>query len=173
MKLSIWLMILLSLHGCTSIPENIQPVSDFDIQKYMGTWYEIARLDHRFERGMDQVTAMYSLEKNGRVRVVNRGFVTKKEEWKEAEGKARIAHEPEAGHLEVSFFGPFYGPYIIFELEEKNYEYAFVTSGEKYLWLLSRTPEISDNVRDKFINRSRELGFSVDELIFVDQNKNL
>lgn len=93
------------LAGCTGIPENVKPVVDFDLQRYLGKWYEIARLDHSFERGLSHVTATYTLREDGGVRVTNRGYSDKNHQWKEAEGKAYFVQGPDVGYLKVSFFG--------------------------------------------------------------------
>ena len=162
-------VILGLLSSCGSVPDNITPVRNFELDRYLGTWYEIARLDHRFERGLEKVSATYSLRDDGKVKVVNRGWNVEKGEWKEAVGKARFADDKTVGHLEVSFFGPFYGPYVIFELEQQNYDYAFISSGDGYLWFLSRTPTVSDALKQAFITKAKTLGFNTDELIFVQQ----
>lgn len=161
------------LFGCVKIPAGITPVDDFDIDRYLGRWYEIARLDHRFERGLEQVSAEYSLLPNGGVKVVNRGFSTAEQKWKEAEGKAFFVDAPGEGHLKVSFFGPFYSSYVIFELDQQNYEYAFVSGANRsYLWLLARTPEIDESIKNDFIRRADDLGFYTSELIWVTQKSN-
>ena len=160
----------LFIAGCLGVPEGITPVKDFELEKYLGKWYEIARLDHSFERGLDSVSAQYSMREDGGVKVINRGFNTEDNEWSEAEGKAYFVNDEDEGYLKVSFFGPFYGSYIIFELDKENYQFAFVSGNTtSYLWLLSRTPIVSEEVMDKFIKRSRELGFNIEELIFVNQ----
>ena len=115
------LCLALFLAACTGMPEGVQPVSDFELDRYLGKWYEIARLDHSFERGLTQVTAEYSLRDDGGVRVVNRGFSADKGEWNEAEGKAYFVESPDLGYLKVSFFGPFYGSYVVFELDKEAY----------------------------------------------------
>jgi apolipoprotein D and lipocalin family protein len=115
------------LNACTGIPEGVVPVRDFELNGYLGKWYEIARLDHSFVRGMQKVSVEYSLRDDGGVRVVNRGFATSKNEWKDIEGKAYFVGSEAEGHLKLSFFGPFYSSYIVFELDKKNYEYAFVS----------------------------------------------
>jgi apolipoprotein D and lipocalin family protein len=159
------------ISGCTGIPDNITPVSQFDINRYLGKWYEIARLDHSFERGMDNVTAEYSMMEDGGVSVLNSGYVTEDKKWKMADGKAYFIGRQDQGHLKVSFFGPFYGSYVIFELDKKDYQYAFVTSYDKsYLWLLSRSPVISDKLRKRFIRLAGDLGFATDELIYVNHD---
>jgi apolipoprotein D and lipocalin family protein len=168
-KYSIVLLALI-LSGCLGMPEGITPVNNFELEKYLGKWYEIARLDHSFERGLDSVTAQYSTRDDGGVKVINRGFNTEENEWSEAEGKSFFVNDKEEGYLKVSFFAPFYGSYVIFELDKENYQYAFVSGNTtSYLWLLARTPTVSEEVIDKFLNRSRELGFNIEEIIFVNQ----
>jgi len=158
--------------GCTGVPEGISPVKAFNIDRYLGTWYEIARLDHSFERGLDDVSAEYSLREDGGVRVINRGFSVTEGSWKEAEGKAYFAGARDEGYLKVSFFGPFYGSYIVFELDQANYQYAFVAGNSKsYLWFLSRTPTVNAALLAHFIERVAELGFDTDGLIFVEQRR--
>ena len=159
------------LTACSGTPAGVEPVRDYDLSKYLGTWYEVARLDHRFERGMEQVTATYSLLEDGSVRVLNRGFIAEKGMWKDAEGKARLAGDADTGHLEVSFFGPFYSSYVVFELDEV-YQYAFVSGpSHSYLWFLSRTPQVSPELKAHFQQRTAELGFDLDELIWVAQTE--
>ena len=170
----VFIVVFMSLFmsGCLGLPEGVYPVDGFDINKYLGKWYEIARLDHSFERGLDRVTAEYSLRDDGGVRVINRGFTNAKKRWKEAEGKAYFVRGQDEGYLKVSFFGPFYGSYVVFDLDKENYQYAFVAgSNTSYLWLLSRTPSVSKELVDRFIKRSRELGFDTDNLIFVEHNE--
>jgi apolipoprotein D and lipocalin family protein len=156
--------------GCTGLPEGVKPVEGFELGRYLGKWYEIARLDHSFERGLDKVTAEYSMRDGGGVKVVNRGYSRKKAEWDEAEGKAFFVRGSDEGYLKVSFFGPFYGSYVIFELDVENYSYAFVAGPAKsYLWFLSRTPTVGDDLVRTFVDKARELGFDTDALIMVDQ----
>lgn len=162
-------MISLLLISCAGIPESIKPVTDFDLNKYTGKWYEIARLDHSFERGLEKVTATYSINNDGSVRVENRGFSTKNKEWEDAVGKAKFAGDENTGHLKVSFFGPFYGSYVIFDLDKDNYQYSFITGSENTLWFLSRTPEVSQELKDKFLNMVQQAGYNTEELIFVNQ----
>jgi apolipoprotein D and lipocalin family protein len=166
-KLSIVLVLLLS--GCMGIPENVSPVESFKLEKYLGDWYEIARLDHSFERGLSRVTASYSLRDDGGVRVLNRGYSEKEKIWKEAEGKAYFVQRPDQGYLKVSFFGPFYGSYIVFELDHENYQYALVSGPDKsYLWLLARSPEMKKDLRDSLVMAAAKRGFDTSKLIFVE-----
>lgn len=158
----------LLLSGCLGMPQNIKPVEGFSLERYLGTWYEIARLDHSFERGLEQVKAEYRLREDGGVDVINQGVLASTQEQKIARGKAYFVQTPQEGYLKVSFFGPFYGSYVIFELDHEGYEYAFVTSSSlSYLWLLARSPEVPPEVRAKFIEKAAALGFNVNELIFV------
>lgn len=163
-------LILLLLAGCLGMPEGVRPVTGFELQRYLGTWYEVARLDHSFERGLTRVTAEYSLREDGGVRVVNRGYDAGSDEWDEAVGKAYFVEDDATGYLKVSFFGPFYGAYVIFELDQEGYQYAFISGpSTSYLWLLSRTPTVSPEVKNRFLERAAALGFDTEELIFVDQ----
>jgi apolipoprotein D and lipocalin family protein len=168
---SIFFLFLL-LAGCTTIPAKIKPVNHFELDKYMGQWYEIARLDHRFERGLEQVSATYTIADNGMVTVANRGWDVNENEWSDAVGRARFADDSNVGHLEVSFFAFFFGDYIIFELDQPGYQYAWVTGGENTLWFLSRTPTVSDSLKQDFINTVTDYGYNAEELIFVRQNLN-
>lgn len=150
------------------MPQSVQPVQGFDLNRYMGKWYEIARLDHPFERGLNQVTAQYELLPDGTVSVTNRGYSSHDNEWKEATGKAKFVDSENQGYLKVSFFGPFYGSYVIFELDQTDYQYAFVSGPDTdYLWLLSRTPDISKDIVSKFLTVAEAKGFDTSELIFV------
>ena len=159
------------LTSCVGMPESVTPISDFELNRYLGKWYEVARLDHSFERGLEQVSAEYSVREGGGVVVKNRGYSTEKQKWKEAKGKAFFVDEANQGHLKVSFFGPFYGSYIIFELDHEDYQYAFISGPNlKYLWFLSRTPMVEQKLMDHFIARASALGFNTKELILVKQN---
>lgn len=166
-----WIVVLLMLTACTGLPEGVQPVKPFDVERYLGKWYEIARLDHSFEHGLSSVTADYTLRPEGGIRVINRGYSSAEQKWDEAEGRAFFVKDSDTGYLKVSFFGPFYGSYVIFELDQ-DYQYAFVSGPNRdYLWLLSRQPVISESLRQHFIDRARQNGFDVDKLIFVDQQQ--
>jgi len=164
-----WFLLLVA--GCTSVPVGVEPVENFQVDRYLGKWYEIARLDHSFERGLARVTAEYSLRDDGGIRVVNRGFSTRDNEWDEAEGKAYFVGTENEGFLKVSFFGPFYGSYIVFELDHEDYQYSFVSGPDtSYLWLLSRTPQISDDVMQRFMKKASALGFETKNLILVQHD---
>lgn len=160
---------ILMISACTGLPKDIKPVNNFELDRYLGTWYEIARLNHSFEEGLSNVSAEYSLREEGGVKVINRGYSVDKKQWSVAEGKAYFVDNKNTGHLKVSFFGPFYGAYVIFELDQDDYQYAFVTSYNKeFLWLLSRTPELSDKVMQRFNEVVELYGFASQEIIYVD-----
>ncbi len=168
------LLALMSLLvGCTSVPEGIEPVRGFDADRYLGTWYEIARLDHSFERGLSNVRAEYSRNADGSIKVTNRGYNSEEGKWEQADGRAVFVGDDSTGHLKVSFFGPFYASYVVFELEQEDYSFAYVTGyNREYLWFLSRTPEVSDDALEAFRARARAEGFDLGELIVVEQEKN-
>lgn len=165
------LMVVLAmlLSGCLGMPKTVQPVNNFELDRYLGTWYEIARLDHSFERGLTRIQAEYSLRDDGGVRVLNKGYSVEKQAWQEAEGKAYFVESPDQGYLKVSFFGPFYGSYVVFGLDQENYQYAFVSGPDtSYLWLLARTPQVAPAVLEGFKQAARERGFDTEQLIYVE-----
>ncbi len=173
LKLALGGFVAVLLTGCLGFPEGVKPVEPFEINRYLGKWYEIARLDHSFERGLSNVSAEYSLREEGGVKVINRGYSKEDREWSEAIGKAFFVEGNDKGYLKVSFFGPFYGSYAVFELGA-DYEYAFVSGNTTdYLWLLSRTPTVDKNLLGRFQSRAKALGFNTSELIYVDQAQNL
>lgn len=167
---TLWIMAALLLAGCISRPDQIVPVASFKADKYLGKWYEIARLDHGFERGLSQVTADYSMRADGGIKVVNRGYQAEKSEWKVAEGKAYFVGKPDEAFLRVSFFGPFYGSYIVFDLDQDNYSHSMISGPNKsYLWLLSRTPTMDEATKKRLVGKAQALGFDTSKLIYVDQ----
>lgn len=160
---------VIALTACTGLPSGIEPVTGFNKERYLGTWYEIARLDHSFERGLSQVTASYTLNDDGSIKVVNRGYNNAKEEWNTAEGRAVFVGDRDVGHLKVSFFGPFYSSYVVFGLDD-DYSTAYVSGyNHNYLWLLSRTPTVETDVLSGFKQKAEAVGFDLDELIVVQQ----
>lgn len=161
----------LTLVACQSPvpPKGVTPIGNFDASRYLGKWYEVARLDNRFERGLQQVTATYSQRSDGGISVVNRGYDPQSKRWKASEGKAYFTGARDVAALKVSFFGPFYGGYNVIALDD-DYRYALVSGPNRsYLWLLSRTPDMPQEVRQRYIALAQELGFPVDKLINVSQ----
>lgn len=168
--LCLTLVFITSLAGCTGLPNNVTPVEGFAVERYQGKWYEIARLDHSFESGLSNVTAEYSLNDDGSVSVLNKGFNNEEQQWSEAQGTAKFAGSKEVGHLEVSFFGPFYSSYVVFKMDQQDYQYAYVSGyNTDYLWLLSRTPNVSSERKNDFINAAKQRGFDTEALIWVEQ----
>ena len=158
--------------GCAGAPDGVEVVTNFELNRYLGTWYEIARLDHRFERGLSRVTANYSMRDDGGVSVVNRGYQLSSEEWEEATGKAYFVGAPDIGQLKVSFFGPFYGGYNIMELDKDDYQYALVAGPDRsYLWILARSPKLDQETLDALVNIAKNANFPIEELIYVDQSE--
>lgn len=157
------------LGACTRVPEGVEPVQNFQLQRYLGHWYEIARLDHAFERGLTLVTADYSLNPDGSVAVVNTGYSKGRDAWQLARGRAEFVGPRNVGHLKVSFLGPFYSSYIVIALTD-DYKYAMVSGYDKsYLWILSRTPILPQDVLEQFLQKARALGYPVEQLIFLRQ----
>jgi apolipoprotein D and lipocalin family protein len=159
------LLFVMLLAGCTGVPEGITVVDDFKLDRYLGTWYEIARLDNRFEKDLGQVSAEYSLREDGRVKVVNRGYDSKKREWQSIEGKAGFVGDTSKGALKVSFFGPFYASYNIVALDKENYSWAIVCGHKKTLfWILARKPEMDPELLKKLVAEADSLGFETAKL---------
>ena len=158
--------------GCTGVPKGLAPVSGFDGDRYLGKWYEIARLDHSFERDLSNVSAEYTKQDSGYITVVNRGYSEKAGEWKQVEGKARFIEEETVGSLKVSFFGPFYGGYHVIALDKENYWFALVTGPNRsYLWILARTPKMDEELYSDLVGRASELGFDTTALIKVKHDR--
>lgn len=173
--MSLWKMLaagagaLLSVACTTTPPKGVTPVEGFNAELYLGSWYEIARLDHRFERGLDHVTATYSKRDDGGLKVINRGFNVKKQRWQESIGKAYFTGSPSRAALKVSFFGPFYGGYNVIALDN-DYQHALVCGPNRnYLWILSRSPQIDNSVKEALTKKARENGFDISKLIWVKQ----
>ena len=158
-----------ALTGCssTSPPTGITAVTPFDLSRYEGHWFELARFDHSFERGMTDVTATYQRQPDGSVRVLNRGFDTGKNDWREAIGKALFTGDAQTASLKVSFFGPFYGGYHVAALDA-DYQWALVVGPDRsYCWMLSRTKELAPGLREQMIARASALGIDISALIWV------
>lgn len=163
-----WIGAALMLAGCSGVPQGLHPVTEFEMDKYLGHWNEIARLDHSFERGLTDVTADYRKLPDGRIEVINRGFDTRKNKWNEAKGVARFQGKPDVASLEVSFFWPFYGAYNVLVLDPQ-YRYAVVAGPNRdYLWILARARQLDPATLAVLVGRARGLGFATDKLIYVE-----
>jgi apolipoprotein D and lipocalin family protein len=157
--------------SCTSIPKGATAIQPFEYSKYLGKWYEIARFDFTFERNLNNTTAEYSLNPDGTIRVENSGYNYIKGKWEKAIGKAKFKDSSSVAQLEVSFFGPFYAGYNVIMLD-KDYTYALVAGQNlKYLWILSREKTIPDEVKNLYLSEAKKIGFKIQNLIWVDQNK--
>lgn len=166
-------IVLIALSGCVKVPPGITPVAGFEGERYLGTWYEIARMDNRFERGLFNVTANYGDIGDGTISVENRGYKLSDEAWKSASGKAKFVESADVGYLKVAFFGPFYASYVVYDLDD-DYQYAFVTGMNKdFLWLLARQPTISDELLSRFKTEATDLGFDMDKMVFDVQRESL
>lgn len=167
---SLLALALLSV-SCGPGTSPADPVTGFEADRYLGTWYEVARLPHRFERGLTDVTATYTKNEDGTIKVLNRGWKVSKERWTDAEGKARFTRTPDIGQLEVSFFGPFYGLYTVVELDPE-YQWAMVVGpGTGYFWILSRTPELDERVVERMIARAGEIGIDTSKIERVSHER--
>jgi apolipoprotein D and lipocalin family protein len=164
--------LLTVLFACSpSIPDGAVAVSPFDSERYLGKWYEIARIDFKYEKDLNNTTAEYSMNENGTIKVDNKGFNTKKQEWEQAIGKAKFVGSDSVAMLKVSFFGPFYSGYNVIAIDE-DYRYALV-AGEslKYLWILSRETTIPDDVKENYLKLAAGVGYDTDELLWVKHDK--
>ncbi|ASK32259.1 lipocalin [Chryseobacterium sp. T16E-39] len=152
------------------IPKGAVAVTHFDAEKYLGRWYEIARFDYKFEKDMDNVTATYSQNSDGSIRVDNKGYNYVKKAWEESIGEAKFVKAPTEGRLKVSFFKPIWSGYNVIDIDE-NYQYALVAGNSlKYLWILSRTTEIPESIKQRFLEKAKKIGYNIDELIWVKHN---
>ena len=162
---------IFSITSCVSIPKGATAVTPFDKDKYLGTWYEIARMDFRFERNLNNTTATYSVNADGSIKVYNRGYNYKSNEWSEVTGKAKFVDSPTVARLKVSFFGPFYSGYNVIALD-KDYKYALVAGNNTdYLWILCREKTIPDIVKQNYLEIAKKLGFNTSALIWVQHDK--
>ena len=170
LRLGLLLFVLFGLTACsTTPPEGVSPVTPFDLTRYEGKWYEIARLDHSFERGLSDVSASYRALPDGSVEVINRGYDNQRNAWRQAVGRALFTGAANSGSLKVSFFGPFYGGYHVVALDQKNYGWAMVVGPDRdYLWILSRDKQLPPGVRSELLRQARQLGFAVEDLIWVE-----
>lgn len=170
--MNIFLLLTFLLTSCTGLPKGLKPVEGFDVNRYVGTWYEIARLEQSFEKGLDNISAQYSLAEDGGIVVLNQGRNEETGEWKKADGKAYFIEQPTVGRLKVSFFGPFYGSYNIIALDKENYQYSMVTGPNRsYLWILARTKSLPKETLDRLIADAKRQGFETDKLIMVKHDE--
>lgn len=174
-KQFIYLLLICSimplLYSCATIPKGAVAVKPFNKERYLGKWYEVARKDFKYERNLNNVTAEYSLNDNGTIKVDNQGYNTVKEEWSQAIGKAKFVKDENTAMLKVSFFGPFYSGYNVIAIDDE-YKYALVAGKNfKYLWILSRETNIPEEIKDKYLNIAEEIGYDTSDLIWVEHDQ--
>ena len=158
---------LFAMNSCSSIPNRANPIQKFDKEKYLGKWYEIARLDFVFEKNLNNTTAEYSLNDDGSIKVANKGYNYIKNKNVESIGKAKFVNDSNEGRLKVSFFGPFYSGFNILAIDFE-YKYVLVVGKNiKYMWLLSRDKTMPENTKEKYLKIAKDLGFDTSALIWV------
>jgi len=163
--------IIILFNSCASIPQKAKPVENFEVNRYLGTWYEVARFDFRFEKDLDNTSANYTLDKKGNVIVLNSGYNFVKKKWSKADGLAKFRGDKNIAALKVSFFGPFYSGYNVIALDE-NYQYALIAGKNlDYLWILSRTKELPDEIKTEYLKIAEEIGYDTSRLIWVKHDK--
>lgn len=163
-------VIAINLISCVSIPKGATAVRPFKKDKYLGKWYEIARMDFKFEKDLNNVTATYSLKDDGSIKVDNRGYNYVKKEWKQSIGKAKFVKESDEARLKVSFFGPFYAGYNVIEIDT-DYQYALIAGNNlKYLWILSRNKSIPENIKQQYLKKAQSLGYDTAALVWTKQD---
>ncbi len=161
-------VLLFLLAGCTGIPEGVTVVDNFALDRFLGTWYEIVRIDNSFEKELEPVSATYKLAQDGSVRVINKGYDTTKHKWSTIEGKAAFIGESSKGALKVSFFGPFYASYNVIALDKANYRWAMVCGRSKsFFWILSRDQQMEPALLKELIAQAKSLGFDTAKLRYI------
>lgn len=157
------------MFGKLGIPEGMNAVTPFDIKRFEGTWYEIARLDHGFEKNMTHVSYTYTLTEGDDFKVENKAFDTKQGQWHSSAGKGGLVESPNIGRLKISYFGPFYGSFNIIAMDP-NYGWAMVTGpNARYFWILSRNKTLDNKIMQDLVRKAVSMGFKLEKLIQVDQ----
>jgi len=161
--------VTLAYNALKPIKSDIKVVEPFDVDRYLGKWYEIARLDFKWEKGLSLVTAEYNKNTDGSISVNNQGFHKEKDKWKQSVGKAKFIESPTKGALKVSFFGPFYSGYHVVKIDP-SYQYALVFGDNlDYMWLLSREKNMPEDVKIDYLNYARESGYTIENLVWTKQ----
>ena len=168
---ALFVICLVSFSSCRSIPKGAEAVNNFDVNKYLGKWYEIARIDFRFERNLNNTTAQYSLRDNGDIKVINSGYNYVKKQWTQKEANAKFRGDKHIGELKVSFFGPFYSGYNVLAID-KDYKYALVSGKDlNYLWILSRQKTIPDHIKQQYLKIATNIGYDTQKLLWVEHDE--
>ena len=163
--------LIISLSKCASIPKNASAVKNFKVEKYLGTWYEIARFDFSFEKNLNNTSAQYMLNQNGNLTVINSGYNFEKQIWKKAEGVAKFSDDKTVAQLKVSFFGPFYAGYNVIAIDN-DYQYALIAGKNlDYLWILSRQKTIPESVKEEYLKIAQDIGYDISRFVWVKHDK--
>jgi apolipoprotein D and lipocalin family protein len=163
--------LMIGFYSCSTIPKGVKAVEPFEKERYLGKWYEIARIDFKYEKDLNNTTAEYSLNANGTIRVDNKGYHANKGEWERAVGKAKFVRDDTIGMLKVSFFGPFYSGYNVIALDS-DYKYALIAGASfKYLWILSRETSIPDEIKNKYLKIAEGFGYNTSDLLWIVHDK--
>lgn len=161
----------ISFFSCATIPKGVNAITPFEKEKYLGKWYEIARFDFKFERGLNNTTAEYSLREDGKIKVLNKGYNYEEKTWQEAIGKAKFVGDDNVAMLKVSFFGPFYSGYNVIAMDD-NYKYALISGANlNYLWILSREKIIPENIKKEYLEIAKGYGFNISNLLWIEHNE--
>lgn len=169
--LLIMVIIMIGFNSCATIPKGAVAIKPFDKEKYLGKWYEIARLDFKYEKNLNNTTAEYTLNENETIKVDNKGYNTVKGKFEQAIGKAKFVGEDNIAMLKVSFFGPFYSGYNVIAIDS-DYKYALVSGVSlKYLWILSRETNIPDDIKDKYLKIAEGIGYNTNNLLWIKHDK--
>lgn len=164
-----WMLSVFLLLGCATVPEGLEPVTGFEVERYLGKWYEIERLDNRFENGLSNVSADYRMLPNGKIEIINRGFNARRNSWFEAKGLAWLEGSKDVGSFKISSFTPFLGSYNILVIDPQ-YRYAMVAGADRdELWILSREPQLDRSIIDSLVAKAKAWGFPTNELVFDEQ----
>lgn len=167
----VFMIVFFGLLSCKTIPDGAKAVTSFKKEKYLGKWYEIARIDFKFEKNLNNTTAEYSLNNNGTIKVDNKGYDTLSNKWKQSIGKAKFVDSEDTAMLKVSFFGPFYGGYNVVAIDDE-YKYALIAGGSlDFLWILSRETTIPENVKTNYLHIAKEIGYDTSRLIWVEHDE--
>jgi apolipoprotein D and lipocalin family protein len=171
MKTTLLILSFFMIYSSATIPKGATAVTPFNKEKYLGKWYKIARLDFKFEKYLNNTTAEYSLRKDGKIKVDNKGYNVKTKQWKQAIGKAKFVGDEKVAKLKVSFFGPFYSGYNVVAIDAE-YKYALVFGKDTdYMWILSRETTLPENIKNDYLKIAKEIGYNTEELIWVEHDE--
>ncbi|MEI6692352.1 MAG: lipocalin family protein [Chlorobium sp.] len=167
----LFLLSILLLTGCMGIPRGVTVVDNFNLDRFLGTWYEVARIDNSFEKDLEQVSASYTRAEDGSVKVINKGYDRKKRQLQTIQGRGVFVGDTSKGALKVSFFGPFYASYNVIALDKTGYRWAMVCGRDpSYFWILSKDPEMEPGLLKDLVAQAKSLGFNVETLHYFGKH---